>query len=56
VFQLATFFKGRCHLHAELVDDELGMVDEDGVHDGALNGIIAGYYWPACVRRYTLST
>ena len=26
-------FSGRLHLHVELVDDELGAVDEDVVHD-----------------------
>ena len=27
------FLSNRLHLHVELVDDELGAVDEDAVHD-----------------------
>jgi len=42
-------------LHAERVDDELGAVSEDDVHDGAPDGrIIAGYLMGIfCERLYT---
>ena len=38
-------FVGRWHFHAELVNDELDMVNKNSICNSALDGIIVGYYW-----------